>query len=1313
VQPALRGQPIRCPNATCRKIFRIAPEPPGEGFGGPERAPKTGPPPENGQRSGSVGEMVPILSAEPVTPPTDVGTASKHVSEVLPLAPAEPVAPAAEVKSTDGDWWQGPPAARQTPSRPAANPPAVPSAPPPAAPVEGAWWRDAPPPPRNPQAKADSPAKAPDKPPTEPMPRSVAPTRPMPATVLETPDQPRELPPGVWEPPPVRRGGAAADEHDIQPPQETPPAETPPAETHQPRVGKRHARWLIAVLIVVPLVVIGGGGLLTWLTVHKSEDARFAEAKAEYEQRHYREAAGKFHELADKFPNSERAPEYRFLEEWSMVCSAADDPSDNLAGAVAKLDQFIKDHKKDPLMAPYGHDAGQLLLRLTKAFAEHTAAASEPSLAATQGIEQLRSTVQGLGPDALTRADGAQVESDLGKVRTAVLRRHERQEVLDKLHQLRDEKPFDAIKRSCSLVDWKKRDLPGLDEDAEVRAALDRLYEKHQASVVYQPRAEDGPAEKSVHLEDDAPSLAFASLLSPAAPGNAPDNDSIVLALARGVLYALKQSNGELKWATRVGPDTTVLPQRVPASQASPELFLVLSADTQTLTALDADSNQVWEYAIGQPVLGRPVLIDQRAYLAAYDGFVHEIELAGGKLLGRYSLGQRLTGGGAREGDSKRLYFPADDSCIYVLDVGQKCCVAILYDGHPSGSLRSAPIVIPPERRDAAAAEAAGNLPEGEEVPGYLILNQASGLDAMRLRVFQLPLRDRHAAPLDLKQPAELKGWTWFEPYHDGEKLAVLSDAGKLGLFGIRQPGNLDQALFPLLKPGGLDLSPFLGARSEAARERGRAQVVHMQDNDLWVLAHGCLQQVQLLWKDPIGPLAKPGWPKPPVLGSPLHAPQPIEDRAGRSTFFLVTQRLDRQICIASAVDDEGHKLWQRQLGLVFQGEPLALTSPQGGPPLLLALDQGGGLFVLDPSQPTDRLRAMWKSLDSAPALDDNPRVPPSLLLSADGHSAYEIAAPGDGAKLLVRQVEWAKGGRSLRVRAREVSLLSPSSKTPLLPAGTPAVVGTQLIVPMAEGYDAADKKDLLARLLLPLGDEQSQLDTSGPNWRDRWAALNAPGHVLPLGGDRFLTSNGSRGVEVWEWPKNGVCRGLPDGRDQPHQLPYRVAAPPALLPAKAGQTPRIVVGDSAGVLRLLAVSPDGSLRAVQQWDLKGRITTAPFVHELPDGGVRIGCVLDQRQLVWLDPSRPKPLWTYRTGGEAIVGRPQRVEDLLVVALQSGRYVGLDPATGEAKGPGYTLRASAAPAATPVPFGPDRMLTPLSDGTALLLSPKLLRQPEP
>src|SRR5262249_55998666 len=102
--------------------------------------------------------------------------------------------------------------------------------------------------------------------------------------------------------------------------------------------------------------------------------------------------------------------------------------------------------------------------------------------------------------------------------------------------------------------------------------------------------------------------------------------------------------------------------------------------------------------------------------------------------------------------------------------------------GHAPGALRGEPIVV------------SGT--EGITVPRYLVLGEADGLGAMRLRAFRL-LTD----PTAVASPAEVRlpGWPWFPPYHDPEKLALVTDAGVLGLFGIHQTGTADPPLFPLL----------------------------------------------------------------------------------------------------------------------------------------------------------------------------------------------------------------------------------------------------------------------------------------------------------------------------------------------------------------------------------------------------------------------------------------------------------------------------------------------------------------------------------
>jgi len=1311
VQAALRGQLVRCPNAACRKVFSVPSEEPLEVPAPPASPRPNPPPPGSSQRSGSVGEMVPILPAEQAAPPQGGNAASKPISEI------PPVAPETGGQATESDWWQTAPAS------------AVPTK---ELPTDAVWWREAPPV-RKPQAPLKTgatPAPAPSPPPTQrlrrptrstaetqPMPaHPPAETQPLPALPPETPAQPRELPPGTWEPPPVRRAApnserAVPSQAELENERHTELGNEAPARPGDddrelddeipPRRSKRRVWLVMLAMFLVPVLILVPTGLWVWQKIHFSEETLAEKAHADYAQGSFSSAKSKYEDLAHRFPGSEHATEYRFLADWCGVCAAVSDPDADLSAAVDQFLRLVKEHKKDPLMRQLAHDAGQRLLHLAQMLAaRNTNPTDDSPLSVADRIEQLQQTVRALRADALSPNESAQIGADLGKVRRAVELASTRRKVFAQLHKQDNETPMDAIKRVRSLLARMERELPGISQSDEAKAALAQLEETHLASVVYQPAA-NVPPPRSQPAGDDADVLLFAPLLPTAAPGKAPPNDPIVLALVRGILYALKQSNGEPKWATHVGIDTTVLPQRVPASAFCPELLLVLSADTQTLAALNVEGDQVWEYPVGQPVLGRPLIIDQRAYLADYSGWIHEIELSGGQLLGRWHLGQPLTCGGAREGETSRIYFPADDSCIYVLDVKARRCVTILYDGHPSGSLRSEPVIIPPA--------------EGETAPGYLILNQASGLDTMQLRVFELPLQDRHASPLELKPPATFAGWTWFEPKQDSEKLAVLSDAGRLGLFGIRQPGNRDPALFPLLQPGGLDLSSFLrspvaaSARraskgQELAQERGRSQVVYMQGDDLWVLAHGQLQQLQLYMDPREGPQVRPRWQTPLALGSPLHEAQYIPEPNGHSTFVLVTQALQQPMCLATAVNEQGAIVWQRQLGLVCQGEPLALTPPGGGPPLLLVLDQGGGLFVLDPLQP-NRPRA----LPDAPVLVGDLLAPPQLLPVADGRSAYEIAITDAGQELIVRSIQGGDDQRGLRVQERKVKWAQAGNNMSL-PAGPPAVTDSHLLIPMSNGRV---KGLALAELATQ---EQPPLET-GPGWRrDTRTPVVAPCTVLALGGSRFLTTDGNRSLSVVEWlpGKDKVWERLPkDGEGDPFTtLEYLIAAPPVLLPARNSQ-PRIAVADSSGVLRLFTVAANGALQPGPTWDLRGNLTAGPFVQVTPEGDWRIGCVLDRRRLLWIDPAKPEPLWTYTSDGPAILGPPQRIEDMLVLALQSGRYVGIDPNTGQPKGPGYTLRTSAAPAATPMPFGPGHMFAPLSDGTALLLSVELLRQKKP
>src|SRR5262249_47030455 len=152
---------------------------------------------------------------------------------------------------------------------------------------------------------------------------------------------------------------------------------------------------------------------------------------------------------------------------------------------------------------------------------------------------------------------------------------------------------------------------------------------------------------------------------------------------------------------------------------------------------------------------------------------------------------------------------------------------------------------------------------------------------------------------------------------------------------------------------------------------------------------------------------------------SPLHESQVEEDRlAGRTTLVVVTQAPNQQACLVTAVDDEDGKiLWQRQLGLVCQSAPLALTPPAGGTPVLLAVEGSGGLSVLDPLRLPPIPGAQWQSDDQTAVNNGGPLenigdVPPLLLPGPGGRSAYAVAALDGGSRLLIRHVGFGEGGR-------------------------------------------------------------------------------------------------------------------------------------------------------------------------------------------------------------------------------------------------------------------------------------------------------------
>ncbi len=169
------------------------------------------------------------------------------------------------------------------------------------------------------------------------------------------------------------------------------------------------------------------------------------------------------------------------------------------------------------------------------------------------------------------------------------------------------------------------------------------------------------------------------------------------------------------------------------------------------------------------------------------------------------------------------------------------------------------------------------------------------------------------------------------------------------------------------------------------------------------------------------------------------------------------------------------------------------------------------------------------------------------------------------------------------------------------------------------------------------------------------------------------------------------------------------IVGSPLVMPGSADGAPvDVVVADAGGSLYLVKLAANGVPTVRRTWKLKGKVTSGPFLGSAPGQELRVGCVVDDKNLVWIDPTGDQELWTH-AAEDTIVGTPIIDRGAIILADESGLIAALDPATGQPLGKGYRLRGTIIPASGTTLFGtnrlfrPARLLVPLTDGTMVLI----------
>lgn len=1073
------------------------------------------------------------------------------------------------------------------------------------------------------------------------------------------------------------------------PPVEEPAYDDAPVVRRRRRKKKKSNRGAVILIgLISALVIALGVGVASIMKrSENTEEAEAAKAKAEYDKGEFGTAGKLYGELATKYAERQKAEEYQFFRDLSDVRKAVgsvvnrEDPK----GSLDKFNEFVGGAAKKPLARPDQHgndvfEAGRKLGADLAGYAQDRIAAFKKDRTKANELQQAddmieagRKLMPAIQPfRTRDSATTAPEEKELAAAADAVQAERKRLNVIDQSKALL-QNPTDPVINEVKLL----LKSSGLADDPEGQA----LVQAAEGGFLKRVRYDRDPAPGLPPAAGGAPSLVFVAPVGakPVAGKEAPAEATggVFLAVARGVLYALDEEGGEPLWTVRVGPGVYDPPAVARVSTADGLVDLaVVAGEVEGKPAVAGYALRTgqprWRQELPAPAAGPAAVIGGRAFVPLRDaaGTIVVLDLVAGNRLGRITLGQPAGPVVARPG-TNLLYAAGESRRVFVFDVeaadldGVKPrCVRVLGTDHPAGTLKAAPIFLGPPGDEPGA-------------PRWLLLSQADGPTQMVLRAFPLaptpvssdPNAPPLADPIASQPPVPIPGWTWFPPVSDGERLAAVTDAGQLRLFGVNQPGSQDLPIFPMP-------NPTLPPAPDGLPVPGL--VVPAEDGAFWVLVGGSLQKFRLSLLPDKGLVVAPTGPALPI-GVPTQ-PAQLSPRRDAVCFVVRTGTGSGARAVLIRLGDGGPR-WQRQLGLVAA----TAAVPTGGGLLLVGED---GAAAAVPSAGLASLQGVTKAAPEwvAAGPPDGATGRTAVAASADGKTVFAVTPATDAGKpvFTVRRLVDGKPEHT------------GNAPAPGALAGPPAVVNGKLLLPMSDGFVYRHEPSA-SRII-------ADTLTQGPRWRGDRKFPDPVAWVVPTGGDAFVTTDGGRGMARWLW-----AAGAPyeDGGAR-WEVRERLAAAPAVLPGADGKPARLLVPDVTGGVWLFAADRAGD--ALRRW-LPGKTTNLPagrptgFGVQAAGGKTTAAYVADGR-VVGLDPDADAPVWVTAAvdGAPAVVGTPVPAGDgkWLVTDL-GGRVRVLDGATGKEAGAKAVGLPGVVPAAAGLPAGDGRVLVPLSDGSAAVV----------
>jgi hypothetical protein len=740
-----------------------------------------------------------------------------------------------------------------------------------------------------------------------------------------------------------------------------------------------------------------------------------------------------------------------------------------------------------------------------------------------------------------------------------------------------------------------------------------------------------------------------------------PELQSPILTLNHGILYALDRTRGNVLWIKRLGVDVESPPLEFSTNQLTDASLITLEDNGTSLSALDKSGSTLWKTSMGGTCLAGITLWHNTALIPCLEGFLVEVELAGGNILGRWNLGQALLHPICIPNDSNAGFIPADPGHILCLDLATKKCTGIIASNHAFGALIFPPLPV---------------FLTNQKEPSHILLCIEEPGPITTISVFPFPTNQNNY----IKHPIYttlLSGRMSCPPVPYQNRLAILNESHELSFFAWNQEAT-KVPLVPFFDDKNQN-KPLANLFESLKQKKGSSQVLAFDETEADILYNGHYCKLFFAWNLRDGLKLTSSTPPFQQTGTLSSKPTLIEDPSLSRNAWAISGKLPNGSTIAQLIDSQKNKLlWKTLLSPRFESDPLSIA-PTSEKNFLLLADSAGNLFLAKNNPlPPVTTQSSWAegALCIARNSNSDSQSLSHLLQLEDKKSALQILQDSISKKVTLKFISFEN--ESPNIKSLDIPEITHAF------AGIPKTLGNQILIPLSNGS--------IARIWLK---DNKPILSTGPTWKSPEAAKNNQCKIAILDNNTFCFSDGTNGISFFRW------NNIPDATFE------KIKALPNLFPSLCFSLDSIftekgtlgIFLDPQGQLISLESKPDGSIQKLITLDLKV-IPKASWIVQGANRPLRYAVASNAGRFVWIDLHGGKTLWDIPLASTPLV-RPIVIEQKILLFLESGDTLLLDEATGKVLKTGFNLPEGLFPSTTPYQGADNSIFIPFTDGTVL------------